>query len=84
MHFNKLIVESDNKVKTVWKIVKKETGKQSTDTAIQPIKVNDNIVHDSKHIANSFNNYFSMTVKRMNSSDAITPTTEDAMNEALG
>jgi hypothetical protein len=23
MHFNKLIVKSDNKVKTVWKIVKK-------------------------------------------------------------
>jgi hypothetical protein len=58
MHFNKLIVESDNKVKTVWKIVKKETGKQSTDIEIPPIKINDNIVDDPKHIANSFNTYY--------------------------
>jgi hypothetical protein len=58
MHFNKLIVESDNKIKTVWKIVEKETGKQSTDIEIPPIKINDTIVNDSKHTANSFITYF--------------------------
>jgi hypothetical protein len=78
MHFNKLVVESDNKVKTVWKIVKKETGKQSTDIEIPPIMINYNIVYDPKHIANSFNTYFLMTVERMNSSDTITSTTKDA------
>jgi capsular polysaccharide biosynthesis protein len=80
MHFNKLIVESDDKVKTVWKwkIVKQATLKQSTDIEIPPIKINDNIVNDSKHIANSFNTYFLTIVERMNSSDTITPT-EDAM-----
>jgi hypothetical protein len=41
--------------------------------------MNDNIVNDSKHIANSFNTYFLTIVERMNSSDTITPTTEDAM-----
>jgi hypothetical protein len=37
MHYNELIVESENKVKTVWKIVKKETGKQSRDIESPPI-----------------------------------------------
>jgi capsular polysaccharide biosynthesis protein len=79
MHFSKLIVESDNKEKTVWKIVKQATLKQSTDIEIPPIKINDNIVNDPKHIANSFNTYFLTIVERMNSSDTITPTTEDGM-----
>jgi hypothetical protein len=30
MHYNKQILESNNKVKTIWKIVKGETGKHST------------------------------------------------------
>jgi hypothetical protein len=29
MHYNKQLLELDNKVKVVWKIVKKETGKVS-------------------------------------------------------
>jgi hypothetical protein len=29
MHYNKQILESDNKVKAIWKIVKKEIGKYS-------------------------------------------------------
>jgi hypothetical protein len=29
MHYNKQLLESDSKVKVVWKIVKKETGKVS-------------------------------------------------------
>jgi hypothetical protein len=31
MHYNKQILESDGNVKAVWKIVKKETGKVSTE-----------------------------------------------------
>jgi hypothetical protein len=31
MHYNKDILASNNKVKAVWKIVKKETGKYSTE-----------------------------------------------------
>jgi hypothetical protein len=58
MHFNRLIVESDNKVKTVWKIVKKETGKRSKDIEISPIKINDNTINNSKHITNSLKTIF--------------------------
>jgi hypothetical protein len=44
MHLNKLIAESNNKLKTAWKIVKRETGRQSANTECPPIKINDNIV----------------------------------------
>jgi hypothetical protein len=43
MQFKKLIAEFDNKVKTAWKIVKRETGKQPADTESPPIKINHNI-----------------------------------------
>jgi hypothetical protein len=31
MHYNKQMLQPNNKVKAVWKIVKKETGKYSTE-----------------------------------------------------
>jgi hypothetical protein len=54
MHYNKEILESNNKVKAVWKIVKKETGRYSTEEATPSIKINDNAIQNPKLLANSF------------------------------
>jgi hypothetical protein len=78
MHSNKLIAESNNKVKTVWKIVKKEIGRRSANAVCTPIKINDNIVKDPKHRDNFFNTYFLTSAERMNISDTTTPC-EDTM-----
>jgi hypothetical protein len=52
-HYNKQILESNNKLKAVWKIVKKETGKYSTEVT-PSIKINDNAIQNPKLLANSF------------------------------
>jgi hypothetical protein len=36
MHYNKQIYESDNKVQVVWEIMRKETGKVSTEEEVAP------------------------------------------------
>jgi hypothetical protein len=54
MHYNKQVLESDNKVKAVWKIVKKERGKYSTEEVTPSIKINENVIKSPKLMANSF------------------------------
>jgi hypothetical protein len=57
MHYNKQILESDNKVEAVWKFVTKKTGNISTDLA-PSININDNVIKKSNLIAHSFNIHF--------------------------
>jgi hypothetical protein len=51
MNYNKQIIESV--LKTVWKFVKKEMGKYSTDENIS-IKINGNTTNNPKFIVNSY------------------------------
>jgi hypothetical protein len=74
MHYNKQILESDNKVKAVWQIVKKEAGKFSTEEVTPSIKINENVIKSPKLIANS---YPLTIIERMNN-DTTTIMTEDA------
>jgi hypothetical protein len=71
-------LESNNKVKAVWKIVKKETGKYSTEEVTPSIKINDNAIQNPKLLADTFNTYFLIIIERMNN-DTTTLTTEDAV-----
>jgi hypothetical protein len=75
-HYNKQMLQSDNKVQTVQKIVKKETGKYSTKEVTQSIQINDNTIKNSKLSANSFNIYF-LTITERTNNDTTTLTTED-------
>jgi hypothetical protein len=45
------MLESNNKVKAVWKIAKKETGKYSTEEVTPSIKKNDNATQNPKLLA---------------------------------
>jgi hypothetical protein len=69
MHYNKLILQSENKVKSVWKIVKKETGKYSTKEVTPSIKINDSVIKYPKLIAYSF--FFLTIIERMNNDTTI-------------
>jgi hypothetical protein len=77
MHYNRQILESKNKVKAVWKIVKKETGKYFTEEVTPSVKINGNAIQNPKLLANSFNAYFLTITERMNN-DTTTLRTEDA------
>jgi hypothetical protein len=65
MHYNKQVSKSDNKVRTVWKIVKDEMGKNSTVEENSSIKVNNSVTNSPKLIANPFNAYFLTIVEKI-------------------
>jgi hypothetical protein len=66
IHYNKQISKSDNKVRTVWKIVKDETCKHATAEENPSIKVNNGVINNPKPIADSFNTYFLTIVEKLN------------------
>jgi hypothetical protein len=58
--------KSYNKVRSIWKIVKDETGKHTTTEENPSIKVNNSVINNPKLIADSFVTYFLTTVEKLN------------------
>ncbi|PNF21509.1 hypothetical protein B7P43_G13548 [Cryptotermes secundus] len=61
IYYNKLIVNSDNKSKTIWNIVNNETGKYNNNNNHDPppLTKDGKKINNGLHIANAFNVYFS-------------------------
>jgi hypothetical protein len=57
-HYNKQISNSSNKPKTLWNIIKVETGKSRRKVRIPIIHNGGTIISDPPSIANDFNDYF--------------------------
>jgi len=43
MHYDKMILNSKNKMETMWKIIKTETGKTNHKLGVQSLKINNAI-----------------------------------------
>jgi hypothetical protein len=57
-YFNKQVLNSNNKRKTVWDITKLVTGKLTPNDVCQELIINENVISNSQDIADSFNNHF--------------------------
>jgi hypothetical protein len=62
LNYNKLILNSNNKAKTIWNIVKNEIGKYDNTCDPPPLTKNSKKIKNGLHIANAFNTYFSTMV----------------------
>jgi hypothetical protein len=60
IHYNKLITNYNDKVKTIWDIVKTETKKD-----ISSLNIDGKTVNDHQNIAKIFNSYFSTVTHRI-------------------
>ena len=58
LHYSKIIHNSENKIKSTWKIIEEEKGRTKNKSDIQCIKINDTIIYNQEEIAMTFNNYF--------------------------
>jgi Notch-like protein len=58
LHYNKIILNSKNKMKSIWKIINEEKGKTQQGTDIQSLVIDNNEIRNQNKIANTFNNYF--------------------------
>lgn len=75
MHNNNLIFNSNNKQKTTWDIVKRETKRVPVKRQIN-LEVRGRIVTDRVTVSSAFNTYFSTTCNRLN----ISPDIQEALN----
>ena len=71
LHYNKQILTSHNKTKTVWNIVKTETGKKLRKEEVASLKINGELIHNQQVISNSFNDYFLNTAEKLMTANQI-------------
>jgi hypothetical protein len=62
-HYNRQILNSSNKIRTVWDITKSVTGKLTKVDTIQELKVNGKVISDRQDIADSLNSFFLSVVE---------------------
>jgi len=65
LHYSNQILKSDNKSRTVWDIVKSQTGKKVIKDEMSILDTNGAIIHNKQKIANSFNDYFSTIAENL-------------------
>jgi len=64
LHYNKLLLKSNNKSKTIWNIVKTITTNKNTIYDISTMNVNDKLSSNPLVIVNAFN-YFSSVAENL-------------------
>jgi len=80
MYYNKLIINSNNKSKTSWHIIKSETNKTKCNHGISSIEIDGKLCNNYLHIAKAFNTYFSTLTEKIsaNNSEDIFSTPDNA------
>jgi hypothetical protein len=58
LHYNRIILNSNNKMATTWKIINHENGKPSHSNTTIALRIDNREVTNQAKIANIFNNYF--------------------------
>ena len=59
MYNDEIIAKSENRIKTTWDIIMKETRKYKYHSKIESLRINNAMVQNSQEIAQNFNDYFS-------------------------
>jgi hypothetical protein len=58
LHYSRLILNSRNKIKATWSIVKSVTSKKSTTETVHQLNINGSMTNNPQIISDNFNDYF--------------------------
>jgi hypothetical protein len=64
-NYNSQIIESNNKIKTTWEIVKDESGKKIINEDVQVLNIDGKATNSPQAIASAFNEYFLSLVEKI-------------------
>jgi hypothetical protein len=64
-NYNRQILESNNKIKTAWEIVKVESGKKTINEDVQVLNIDGKSTNNPQSIASAFNEYFLSLVEKI-------------------
>ena len=63
-HYNNLLINSNNKSKTSWHIIKSETNKTKCNHGISSLEIDGKICNDYFDIAKAFNTHFTTLTEK--------------------
>jgi hypothetical protein len=69
-HYHGLILNSNNRIKTTWNIIKTVTGKRTNNTEVQFLKIDGKLTDNHHVIADSLNDHFLTIADKINSNNA--------------
>jgi hypothetical protein len=69
-YYNGLILNSNNKIKTYWNIIKMVTGKRVNNTEVQFLNIEGKLTDNHQLISDSLNDYFLTIVDKINGNNA--------------
>jgi hypothetical protein len=58
LHYKATVLKSQNKFKTTWNIIRKETHKLTVEDTMKSLRINDHVFLNQSTIANKLNEYF--------------------------
>jgi len=61
LYYDKIMLNSKNKIKTTWNIIKSESGRKVSKESVHLLNMNGNLTKNQQMIANPLNNYFLTT-----------------------
>jgi hypothetical protein len=67
LHYNRIILSSNNKMSTTWEIINYENGKPNHSGNSISLKIDNKEITNQNTVANIFNNYFLSIAKSLNS-----------------
>jgi hypothetical protein len=65
-HYSRIIAKSNNKLRTTWNTLNKETGKVHLVELVPTLLVNDEKLKDPTNVANAFNNFLITVTEKLN------------------
>jgi ribosomal protein L33 len=65
LYYNRLLIKSNNKIRTTWNIVKTITNNRGPTNNISTMNINDKLSSNPLVIANAFNSYFPSIAKNL-------------------
>jgi len=65
LHYNKLLLKSNNKLKTIWNIIKTITNNKSTINTISIMNIKSKLSNNPLATENAFNSYFSSVAENL-------------------
>jgi len=83
LYYNKLLLNSNNKTKTTWNIVKTVTNNKNTYNTISFMNINDKPSCNPLAITNEFNSYFSSVAENLLNKNFTGGNTTNNINDPL-
>jgi hypothetical protein len=83
LYYDRRIINSKNKSKTIWNIIKTETGKRDGKEDIKLLNIQGNITSDQQVLANNLNDYFLTIVDIIIDSSSVTKTGQPIYDKFL-